>query len=224
MQRRRDRPERLKDLILAPFHLHREFGLNPAIPLCFYCGEEKREIILAGAACRGEAPRNAVWDLQPCDNCEALMQRGIIMIGVESEAEFDKIEKARIAHEGEHCRKPPERRPPFIPGPYRSGHWLVVSDDLVRRIVSPPELAQQILRVRWTFAQKEICQRILDEQKLLQESSQTHERSDSFKDGTPDVQGRSQAADGCDPAAGGNAGEGNPGVRDELHRRQGEDV
>ena len=28
--------------------LSKEHGVNPAIPICYFCGEEKNEIVLAG--------------------------------------------------------------------------------------------------------------------------------------------------------------------------------
>lgn len=62
--------------------LHPEHGLNPTLPLCYFCGKPKNEIILAGDACRGKAPRGAVWDKVPCDECADLMQRGCMIIEV----------------------------------------------------------------------------------------------------------------------------------------------
>ena len=43
--------------------LHHEHGLNPTIPVCFYCGSERNEVALLGAGFRGEAPKNMVVDL-----------------------------------------------------------------------------------------------------------------------------------------------------------------
>ena len=58
------------DILLSPKH-----GLNPTIPICFWCGEEKNEIALMGRigdARKGEdfeAPMHAVLDYEPCDKC-----------------------------------------------------------------------------------------------------------------------------------------------------------
>lgn len=74
--------------------LHPEHGLNPAIPRCYFCGEDKNELILPGAACKGEAPRNAVWDMSPCQTCKAQMDVGIMLIGVK-DGEYEKMEEHR---------------------------------------------------------------------------------------------------------------------------------
>ena len=51
--------------------LHPKYGVNPTIPLCFYCGKEKGEIALLGNNYKGEAPKNMVIDIIPCDECKA---------------------------------------------------------------------------------------------------------------------------------------------------------
>jgi hypothetical protein len=33
--------------------LHNEYGLNPTIPICFFCGESKDEVALLGANYKG---------------------------------------------------------------------------------------------------------------------------------------------------------------------------
>ncbi len=41
-------------------------GVNPTIPICFWCGEEKGEIALLGKLPGdAEAPRNMVLDYEP---------------------------------------------------------------------------------------------------------------------------------------------------------------
>lgn len=34
---------------MSNIRLHKDFGLNPTLPTCFYCGEETSEIALLGA-------------------------------------------------------------------------------------------------------------------------------------------------------------------------------
>ena len=71
--------------------LSERYGVNPTIPLCFICGEPKNELILAGKL-RGdaEAPKNAVWDMDPCDACKDLMEKGIILLEVDSKKTTDQ--------------------------------------------------------------------------------------------------------------------------------------
>lgn len=71
-------------------------GLNPTIPVCFWCGKEKNEIALLGrirektknrfganVTKRGsdiEAPRRMVIDYEPCDDCKRMWDSGIAVI------------------------------------------------------------------------------------------------------------------------------------------------
>lgn len=65
-----------------PIRLHKEYGLNPTIPICFYCRKEKNEVALLGAKYVTEAPRHMIIDKQPCDWCRDNMQKGIVFIEV----------------------------------------------------------------------------------------------------------------------------------------------
>ena len=75
-----------------------KYGLNPTIPVCFWCGCEKNEIALMGymskkkevrSAWGGtsttverdiEAPRYAVINYEPCDKCKAGMSSGFTVM------------------------------------------------------------------------------------------------------------------------------------------------
>lgn len=65
-----------------------KYGLNPTIPCCFFCGEQKNEVALLGRLDdpdKGEdieAPRNAVLDYEPCENCKKKFSLGVLVIEV----------------------------------------------------------------------------------------------------------------------------------------------
>lgn len=107
--------------------LSKKHGLNPTIPKCFFCGEDKNEIILAGKL-KGdiEAPKNVAWDKNPCEKCQEHMKQGVIMISVQE------------GEEGED-------------NPYRTGGWCVVKDKALENFISPPELLNAILKKRICF-------------------------------------------------------------------------
>ena len=68
---------------MSGIKLSPKYGLNCAIPLCFFCNKAKNEILLPGRLPGDvEAPRNAVWDKKPCQECAGYMQQGIILISV----------------------------------------------------------------------------------------------------------------------------------------------
>lgn len=74
---------------LSPKH-----GLNPCIPVCFFCGEEKKEIALLGQIGdrrRGEdyeAPRRAVLDYTPCEECQKKFAEGVLLVEVTTSPEY----------------------------------------------------------------------------------------------------------------------------------------
>ncbi|MGW8177275.1 MAG: hypothetical protein ACWGQW_00540, partial [bacterium] len=54
--------------------MSKEFGLNPTIPQCVLCGEDKGSLALLGTAYKvdgkvARAPKHMVIDLEPCDKC-----------------------------------------------------------------------------------------------------------------------------------------------------------
>lgn len=65
-----------------------KYGLNPTIPCCFFCGEQKNEVSLLGRLDdpdKGEdieAPRSAVLDYEPCDCCKDKFSQGVLFIEV----------------------------------------------------------------------------------------------------------------------------------------------
>jgi len=106
--------------------LSEKHGVNPAIPRCYLCGEDKNEVVLFGKL-KGdvEAPRNPVIDQEPCTTCKGYMEMGIILISVRDE-------------EGDN--------------PYRTGGWCVVKEVALERIgIQPPELLNDILKMRSAF-------------------------------------------------------------------------
>lgn len=74
-------------------------GLNPTIPVCFWCGKEKNEIALLGRIREKttnrfganvtkrdsdiEAPRRMVLDYEPCDECQKMWDSGVAVLEVQ---------------------------------------------------------------------------------------------------------------------------------------------
>ena len=72
-----------KSIKLSPKH-----GVNPCMPVCFFCGETKNEIALLGHIGDGrkgedfEAPMKAVLDYVPCEECQKKFAEGVLLIEV----------------------------------------------------------------------------------------------------------------------------------------------
>ena len=72
----------MSDIKLSPEH-----GVNPTIPVCFWCGKDKNEIALMGKIDKNdsEAPRRLIMNYEPCDACKELFSKGIQVIGASAE-------------------------------------------------------------------------------------------------------------------------------------------
>jgi hypothetical protein len=147
--------------------------LNPSVNVCFFCNKEKNEILLLGATYKEEAPHKAIWDKNPCDECKKYMEMGIIFISVKDPYRIHTcrdckhswsapvlLSKATPNLSGEatpHCPKcssiginssPIKESDPE--NPYRTGGWIVVKEDYVKRVVTKP-LLDHILKTRIAF-------------------------------------------------------------------------
>lgn len=93
---------------LSPKH-----GVNPTIPVCFFCGEEKNEVALLGKIGDGrknedfEAPMHMVLNYEPCDKCKEQWSKGVAVIEV-TETPF------------------PDGRPPIQKNLYPTGRHVVI--------------------------------------------------------------------------------------------------
>ena len=67
-----------KDSIrISPQH-----GVNPSMMLCFWCGGTKGVALLGALPNDKEAPRLAVYDYEPCEECATKMAQGITIMEV----------------------------------------------------------------------------------------------------------------------------------------------
>lgn len=106
-----------------------KYGVNPTIPICFFCGEPKNEVALLGRIGKGtediEAPRHALLDYEPCKECLKKMATGITLVEVSN--------------------TPSDNQPPIAENAYPTGNWWVVTEDFIRNNIQPVELAEQVI-------------------------------------------------------------------------------
>ena len=107
-----------------------KYGVNPTIPICFSCGEEKNEVALLGRIGKGnediEAPHHMILDYEPCEQCKKKMDTGITLI------EITDVPNS-------------ENQPPIAENAYPTGNWWVVTEDFIRNNIQPVELAEQVI-------------------------------------------------------------------------------
>lgn len=99
---------------LSPKH-----GLNPCMPICFFCGETKNEIALLGQIGdrrKGEdfeAPKKALLDYVPCEECQKKFAEGVLLIEV---ADYPFI----------------KGQPPIAENAYPTGRYSVVRPEALQ--------------------------------------------------------------------------------------------
>lgn len=99
--------------------------------VCFFCNKNDNGVIaLPGRidAEDSEAPRRAVIDFTPCPECKGFMEQGVILISVREPK-----------NEEEECN------------PYRTGGWVVVKEEFIKRVVQPEDHAKAICKKRVAF-------------------------------------------------------------------------
>ena len=71
--------------------LSKKHGVNPTIPICFFCKEHRNEIILMGKLKDdAEAPKNIIVDYEPCDKCKEKFKEGVLIIEA---TQYPNVEK-----------------------------------------------------------------------------------------------------------------------------------
>lgn len=115
--------------------LHPKYGVNPTISQCFWCGKDKNELALLGAAYREEAPRHMVLDYEPCDECKKNMALGITLM--------------------EATKTPGD-------DPKPTGRWMVVKEDVIPRLFQPESVVENVLRYRKAYLDTEGFQKVKD--------------------------------------------------------------
>ena len=94
-------------------------GVNPTIPICFFCGKEKNEIALLGKLKDDvEAPRNILLDYEPCEECKKKMSIGVTLIGTTPN---NTEELPPIGKDGDDNIL------------YPTGEWVVITKDASKR-------------------------------------------------------------------------------------------
>lgn len=102
-----------KGIKISPKH-----GLNPTIPVCFWCGKQKNEIALMGRMKDDiEAPKNMVLDYVPCEECQSHMAMGVA-----------------ILEASDHPNT--EGQPPMQKGVYPTSRFVVVTTECADRVFS----------------------------------------------------------------------------------------
>jgi hypothetical protein len=110
--------------------LSEEHGVNPSLEQCFVCLKDVGVVLFGKLRGDQEAPRRVCLDGSPCSECEGYMKMGVILISVRAPSPGEDVDESN---------------------PYRTGGWVVVKDQAVKRLELPAELEERILAQRMAF-------------------------------------------------------------------------
>lgn len=123
-------------------NLSPKYGINPTVPICFWCNKERNEIAALGKLPNdAKAPDSCLLDYCPCDQCEAIMHRGIVLIGTTAQPFADD-------------------RPPICDNVYPTGNWVVVKPDAIYRIFDL-HTATDIINKGWSIIEDDLLAKIM---------------------------------------------------------------
>lgn len=108
--------------------ISQKHGVNPTMPVCFFCGEPTGEIALLGKL-KGdvEAPKHMILSYEPCDKCKKAFSQGILIIGVKN----TPVIKGQIPIQNE-------------PALYPTGSYVLATEDFINRSFEP-EMAKHVI-------------------------------------------------------------------------------
>ena len=96
--------------------LSKKYGVNPTIPVCFFCGQPRNEVALLGKLKDDkEASMHMIIDYEPCDECKEKMSYGVTLIGVTDIQPEDN--------------RPPVKATNLEKDLYPTGSWRVITVD-----------------------------------------------------------------------------------------------
>jgi len=106
--------------------LDEKHGVNPSLMQCFFCMEPMGLVLFGRMKGGGEAPREVCLNHEPCDKCAGYMKEGIVLISASEEKGTSE-------------------------NPWRTGGWIVIKEEALRRIIVQEELIETIARKRFAF-------------------------------------------------------------------------
>jgi len=160
---------------VSSISLHKELGVNPRLITicCFACGERKDDSIalLGTKNYKEKCPQCDTWvfgGVKRNDKCPKCGNAKIGWDGWEREElrDTEKIEQNGICQE---CQGHMKKGIILVSvrddqvgekNPYRTGGWVIMKEEALRRLVTQPELADQICRKRMCFLPDEVWDKV----------------------------------------------------------------
>ena len=105
-----------------------------ALTKCYFCGEDN-EILLSKHLSDMSEYHGKVCSMEPCNKCTEYMEKGIILIGIDSQ------------------KSDPDWNKSSFPNPYRTGHFAVITEEGFKRIFTAGDAVDFGLKNRFMFVE-----------------------------------------------------------------------
>lgn len=143
---------------MSSVRLHPKYGVNPTMPVCFWCQEPTGELALLGAGFKEQAPPKMVLGYDPCKTCAEGMALGITCIEVDSAAKLDR---------------PPLQKEGALSVVAPTGRWLVIKEEAIIRFQLPPEMEASVIAQRKFVCEKALFDKLIEQPETPKEEIAT---------------------------------------------------
>lgn len=120
-------------------------GNYVALTKCYFCNKDS-DILLHRQLRDISKAHGKVVNMDPCRTCEGYMKAGVILITID-DAKSEKGWNHR-----------PSGQKKWIPNPYRTGGFFVVTDEAVRKTIHPEAMADWAIKKRFMFIEHEAAE------------------------------------------------------------------
>lgn len=141
---------------MSSITLHPEYGVNPTLGICFWCGQEDGTIGLLGRNKGKEAPRHTILSYEPCQKCKDGMAQGITC-----------IEASEVPNTPNQPSMDPKR------DVYPTGSFSVIKEEAAERIFGQSPFWADMQRLRKAYLDKSTYKMIFG--KEAEPNEQTHQ-------------------------------------------------
>ena len=155
-------------------------GVNPTIPVCFWCGKDKNEVAFLGKLKEdAEAPHRAILNYEPCDECKEFITQGVQLIGTSLEPIMNNMPPITMM-EG-----PGEKEETPL---YPTSTFVVVQESFIREFLEEesPEFVEDVIAKRALLLPQEIVTMIIEKSRKTDEPVQDVEDDEDYPEDIQD--------------------------------------
>ncbi len=122
------------------------------ISICFWCGNEKEEILIGKKAISEEKIQTkAIGNYDPCEQCKSGMSNGITLI--EATENPIAVGQKKLQHG------------------FPTGRWAVLPEETIRSLIQDEQMLKKILKSRKTLTHPEVFAMLFEKNKDENQSS-----------------------------------------------------